>query len=45
MDGTSWSVKLGTDKYEFESEGDNAHPIVWNKFCKSIENLINEEFK
>ncbi len=45
MDGTSWSIMLVTDKYKFESEGDDAHPTVWNKFCKSIENLIKEEFK
>lgn len=45
MDGTGWSVKLITDKGEFESEGDNAYPRAWNKFCKSIEVLIKEDFQ
>lgn len=45
MDGTGWSVKLVTDKYTFESEGNNAYPKVWNKFCISIEALVNEDFR
>ena len=45
MDGTNWLVKLVTDKCEYESEGNNAYPTVWHKFCKCIEGLIKEEFR
>lgn len=45
MDGTNWSIKFLDDKGEFESKGDNAYPKAWNRFCESIESLIEEEFR
>lgn len=43
-DGTSWSVSIITKEDNHFSEGNNEYPMQWDGFCRSIKNLIGEDF-
>ncbi|KON88418.1 hypothetical protein AF332_17455 [Sporosarcina globispora] len=42
MDGVTWSVKLITKENIFESQGIQAFPKSWEKFCKAISKLTGK---
>lgn len=44
LDGTSWSVHLKTKGMVYESEGLQAFPKDWSKFCKAVSQLIGIKF-
>ncbi|WP_449623158.1 hypothetical protein [Robertmurraya sp. Marseille-Q9965] len=44
LDGTCWSVHLKTKGMVYESEGLQAFPKEWSKFCKAISQLIGIKF-
>ena len=44
-DGTTWQVKMKFDEFEKVSYGENAYPIEWNEFCRTIEDITGEKFR
>jgi len=44
LDGTNWFVELKTTKTVYKSEGMQAFPPKWKKFCRAIEKLTASPF-
>lgn len=44
VDGTTWSVKLVTKGYTYESGGLDSFPNEWEGFCRAISTLIGKKF-
>ena len=43
-DGTQWDLWIRTDSSEIDSGGSNKFPTNFNKFIKSIDKLINQDY-
>ena len=43
-DGTQWDLWIRTDSSEIDSGGSNKFPTNFNKFIKSIDKLINQNY-
>lgn len=45
LDGTSWTLHVKTLESIFASEGSNAFPKNWGKFCNCIEKIVGGGFR